>query len=79
MALSPRRRPGFQSPGQQRGLLLHKQLSDRRVKLILHKLQETIKAQLGFSQDQINQVAQLDAGELQSLEDEQRKFEQEVG
>ena len=61
-----------------RGLLMQKELSERRIKLIIQKFEGHMKNNLNMTQDQINQIGQLNEDELQQLYELERDLENEI-
>ena len=61
-----------------RGLLMKKELNERRIKIIIQKLESHLKGTVGLGQDEINKIAQLNDDEVEQLYDEERKIESEI-
>lgn len=61
-----------------RGLLMRKELQERRIKIIIQKLEAHLKNSLGVSQEQINAIGLLNEDERQQLYDEETKIESEI-
>ena len=61
-----------------RGLLMQKELSQKRIKIIIQKLETHMKSSLGISQDEINQIGQLTEDELQNLYELEQELDVEI-
>ena len=61
-----------------RGLLMKKELNERRIKMIIQKLEGHLKGIIGLSQDEVNKIGQLTDDEVEQLYDEERKIESEI-
>jgi len=61
-----------------RGLLMRKELQERRIKIIIQKLEAHLKNSLGVTQEQINAIGLLNEDERQQLYDEETKIESEI-
>lgn len=61
-----------------RGLLMRKELQERRIKIIIQKLEAHLKNSLGVTQEQINAIGLLNEDERQQLYDEESKIESEI-
>ena len=61
-----------------RGLLMQKELQERRLKIIIQKLEAYMKNNLEMAQDQVNQIGSLTQDELQMLYEMERDIEGEI-
>ena len=63
-----------------RGLLMRKELSERRIKLVVYKLESYLKSDKGgrLNQEQINQIGQLTEGELVEQYELEKELEEEI-
>lgn len=61
-----------------RGLLMQKELSEKRIKIIISKLESHMKNSLGMSQEEINQIGSLTEDEHEGLYELERELEHEI-
>ena len=57
---------------------MQKELSQKRIKIIIQKLETHMKSSLGISQDEINQIGQLTEDELQNLYELEQELDVEI-
>ena len=67
-----------QSKIKARGLLIQKELQERKIKIIVQKLESHMKGTLGMSQEEVNRISRLSADELLQLHDMERELEGEL-
>ena len=63
-----------------RGLLMRKELSERRIKLVVYKLESYLKSDTGgsLSQEQVNEIGKLNEHELNEQYELEKELEEEI-